>query len=76
MINYGKFNKKIRSTVIITALLANMVTPISVQALGEFDIKSSFISKGINEQKTNIVPGITQKVYTLGTKMVKSNKCL
>lgn len=48
----------------VTALLANMVGPINVQALGNFDIKSSFISKEINEQRINIAPGITQKVYT------------
>lgn len=64
MTKYKTYNKKIRSTVIAAVLLANMVGPINVQALGNFDIKSSFISKEINEQRINIAPGITQKVYT------------
>lgn len=64
MAKYKTYNKKIRSTVITAALLANMVGPINVQALGNFDIKSSFISKEINEQRINIAPGIMQKVYT------------
>ncbi|WP_051542215.1 cell wall-binding repeat-containing protein [Clostridium lundense] len=68
MVNYKKYNKRIRSTVVATALLVNIIAPINVQALGNFDIKSSFISKEINERRLNIAPNITQKLYTFRDK--------
>ncbi|RXM72242.1 hypothetical protein DP143_10660 [Clostridium tetani] len=63
IMNKMRLNKKIASAVISMTLAFNMFTPISVQALGKFDIKSSFIAKEIDNKTLEIVPGVTEKAY-------------
>lgn len=62
--NKVRINKKIVSAVISMAVAFNMYIPISVQALGKFDVKSSFIAKEIDNKTLKIVPGITEKTYS------------
>ncbi|NME94611.1 hypothetical protein HF847_01130 [Clostridium cochlearium] len=61
--NKMRLNKKIASIVISMTIAFNMFIPINVQALGKFDIKSSFISKEIDNKRLEIVPGVTEKSY-------------
>lgn len=67
----GKFNKKVVSKVVATTILLNMVSSTSVQALGNFDVKSSFISKEINKEEFQIAPGIKEKKYSFRDKSGK-----
>ncbi|WP_315119269.1 cell wall-binding repeat-containing protein [uncultured Clostridium sp.] len=69
--NSGKFNKKVVSKVVLTTIIFNMVNSASVQALGNFDIKSSFISKEINKEEVQIAPGIKEKKYSFRDKSGK-----
>ena len=61
--NKMRINKKVASAVISITVAFNMFAPISVQALGKFDVKSSFIDKELDNKILEIVPGVTEKSY-------------
>ncbi|GAA0726991.1 hypothetical protein GCM10008905_24100 [Clostridium malenominatum] len=69
--NKGIFSKRVASMIVFTTVVANVFSPISVQALGKFDFTSSLVSKEINKEEFVLVPGVKEKRYSFNDRYGK-----